>query len=225
MHKVHIMFLLMLFTTINTLYSQECGPSCPVCSGTGESGGTLLSPKSLLISGIAIPTSDEDKGVVNLRYGVTKWLDIGAGYTINTKKPLWSLRVSPLSENEDGWRPGVILGTGSVQTGGNDQSVFAQLTKSWEFSEGFAMRVSGGVASLIPDFNKIYGVAGLTLTVTERVSPFVSFDGKNLHFGLAWIPVDWMTIGGLLVESKYAAVSLGFRWSFAKPEAESPGTI
>jgi hypothetical protein len=112
-----------------------------------------------------------------------------------------------------------------VQTGGSDQSVFAQLTKSWEFTEGFAMRVSSGVASLVPDFNEIYGVAGLTLTVTERISPFASFDGKNFHFGLAWIPVDWMTVGALLVESKDPAISLGFRWSFAKPEPESPGTI
>lgn len=225
MNRLFLIMSILLFGILSPGFSQECGPSCPVCSGTGESGSALLSPKSLLVSGIYIPTGDDENGVINMRYGVAKWLDIGAGYTVKAKKPIWSLRISPVSENEDGLRPGVIIGTGSVQTGGSDQSVYAQLTKSWEFTEGFAMRLSGGVASLVPDFNKIYGVAGLTLTVTERVSPFTSFDGKNFHFGVAWIPVDWMTVAALLVESKYPALSLGWRWSFSKPKPEAPKNI
>ena len=199
-------------------YAQECGPSCPVCSGTGEGGGALLAPKTLLATGLYIPDGEEERGVMNLRYGVYKWLDAGAGYAIEAEEFLWSMRLSPFAENEDGWRPGVILGTGSVQTGGSDQAVFAQLTKSREFKEGYAARLSAGIAGLSPDFERVYGIAGVTLTVTERFSPFASYDGENLHYGLAWIPAAWLTIGALMVESEEPAVSVGYRWSFANTE-------
>ena len=208
------LILILGFTTI--AYSQECGPSCPVCSGGGESSGSLLAAKSLLLTGIYIPKGEEETGVIKLKYGIFNWMDMGLGYTIKAEKPIWSLRISPISEDEEGWRPGLILGTGSVQTGGSDQSVFIQLTKSWELTEWFALRLAGGGASLIPDFKEIYGIAGITLSIYEKFSPFASFDGKNFHYGLAWIPFDWLTIGGLLVESEYFAISLGFRYSFAE---------
>jgi hypothetical protein len=214
----NLIISILLFAVLSIPYAQECGPSCPVCSGTGEGGGSLLKTRTLLISGIYLPTGEEEKGVISLRYGVFKWMDVGAGYTVKTEKPIWSLRLLPLSENEEGLRPGIIMGTGSVQTAGSDQSVFAQLTKSWEFREGFAMRVTGGIASLVPDFEKIYGIAGLTLTLTERFSPFASFDGNNFHFGISWIPLDMLTIAVLLVEAKEPAVSLGYRVSFGKSE-------
>ena len=209
---------LVLFGLIAMSNAQECGPSCPVCSGTGESGSGLLTKNNLLVTGIYIPTGEEELGVVNLRYGLFKWMDIGAGYTIKAEKPIWSIRFSPVTENEDGWRPGMIVGTGSVQTGGSDQSAYVQLTKSREFKEGYAIRLSGGVASLIPDFNKVYGIAGLTLTVTERFSPFASYDGNSFHVGAAWIPTDWLTVGAILVEMEYPALSLGYRFNFSKAE-------
>jgi hypothetical protein len=207
-------FVIILFCLACISESQECGPSCPVCSGTGESGGGLMKTRTLLVGGIYIPFGEEEIGVINLRYGVFKWMDVGAGYTIKAEKPIWSIRFLPLSENEESWRPGIIIGTGSVQTGGSDQSVFAQITKSWEFKEGFALRLAGGAASLVPDFDEIYGIGGITATVTEQFSPFASYDGKNFHVGLAWIPTDWLTIGALLVEMENPAVSLGYRFSF-----------
>jgi hypothetical protein len=175
-----------------------------------------MSVKTLLVTGIYIPTGEEEVGVVNVKYGLLKWMEVGAGYTIKAEKPVWSIRLLPVSEDEDGWRPGLIMGTGSVQAGGSDQSVFLQLTKSWEFVEGYALRLSGGAASLVPDFEKIYGIAGMTLTITERFSPFGSFDGNNFHTGLVWIPVDWLSVGALLVEMEYPAVSLGWRFAFSK---------
>ena len=72
---------------------------------------------TLLMSGIYIPEGEEETGVVNLRYGVFSWMDIGAGYAVEAERPIWSLRLQPISENEEGWRPAFILGTGSVQTG------------------------------------------------------------------------------------------------------------
>jgi hypothetical protein len=106
------------------------------------------------------------------------------------------------------------LGTGSVQTGGSDQSVFIQLTKAFDFGEEIAARFSIGVASLLPDLDKGYFLAGLTLTVTERWNPFLSYDGRNFHVGLSWIPKDWLFVAGLIVEMKYPAILVGNRWSF-----------
>lgn len=211
----YVFLFLITFGFANYASTQECGPSCPVCSGSGDNTGGLLTPKTLFASGLYLPNGDEETGVINLRYGITSWLDAGIGYTIEAEKPIWSARIQPFSECEDNWRPGLILGTGSVQTGGNDQSVFAQLTKSWEFSEGFSLRLSGGVATLSPDFDESFGLAGMTMTITESLSPFASYDGRNFHFGLAWIPTDWLTISGLLVEEETPAVSMGYRWSFS----------
>jgi len=123
--------LVVLFTGI--VYAQECGPSCPVCSGNSE--GALVARNSILISGLSIPTSEEERAVLNARYGIFSWLDAGFGYAVRTREFIWNVRAQPLTEDEGGWRPGIILGSGSVQTGGSDQSIYAQLTKSWEFGE------------------------------------------------------------------------------------------
>lgn len=138
LNSIKILVIATLFVGLfSQVFAQECGPSCPVCSGNSE--GALLSRNSLLISGLAIPTSEEEYGVVNVRYGIFKWLDAGVGYAFKAKKPIWSLRLQPVVEKEDKWWPGLIVGTGSVQTGKSDQSVYGQLTKSWEFGEAFAL--------------------------------------------------------------------------------------
>jgi hypothetical protein len=199
--------------------AQECGPSCPVCSGSGDNFGALLASKSLLASGLYIPDGEDETGVLNLRYGLSKWADIGIGYTIEAEKPIWSIRFQPVLECEDGWRPGLILGTGSVQTGESDQSVFTQLTKAHEFTEWLALRASTGISTLTPDFDEIYGLAGITLTVYERFSPFATYDGHNSHLGLSWIPADWLAISGLFLEMSDPAVSVGFRWNLSAGSA------
>jgi hypothetical protein len=84
-----------------------------------------------------IPTGEDETGVLNLRAGVTSWLDLGLGYTAKSKKLIWSVRWQPLAEDESSWRPAVILGTGSIQTGKSDQSIFIQLTKAFDISETF----------------------------------------------------------------------------------------
>jgi hypothetical protein len=135
---------------------------------------------------------------------------------MESEKFIWSVRLQPISENEESWRPAVIVGTGSVQTGGSDQSAFIQVTKSFEFSEIFSIRFSLGMASLLPAFDKEYFLAGITMTVTENWSPFFSYDGINYHVGLSWIPDDWLFATGLLVEMKDPAILVGFRWGFVK---------
>jgi hypothetical protein len=192
--------------------AQECGPSCPVCSGNSD--GALLARNSLLVSVMVIPTSEDEQGVVNVRYGILPWLDAGIGYAMITNRVLWNLRVQPLLEKENGWRPGIILGAGSVRVGGSDQSVYVQLTKSWEFSENVALRVNTSAATLIPGPNSVFGLCGITTSLFERFSVFANFDGRRFHEGASWIPLDWLTASALLVESKYPAASVAFKWMF-----------
>ncbi|MFC1614105.1 hypothetical protein ACFL5K_02290 [Gemmatimonadota bacterium] len=207
---IGLIFFIAIFN--NILKAQECGPFCPVCSGTGSSTSALVAPGVFIPSILYIPKGEEEKGVVNFRGGITSWLDVGVGYTIEAEKLLWSCRLQALKENESTLRPTLILGIGSVQTGGSDQSLFLQLSKSWELNEIFSVRISSGIAGLIPELNEFYGLAGLTLTITETWSPFISYDGINFHPGLSWIPTDWLAIATILVESKEPAISVGFRF-------------
>jgi len=174
----------------------------------------LVSSGVIIPNILYIPQGEEETGVVNLRSGITSWLDVGVGYGVKTEKLLWSIRLQPLQEVESSnYIPSVIIGTGSVQTGKSDQSAFLQLSKSWELNEIFSFRLSTGIASLLPDLDQHYGLAGVTLTITEKWSPFLSYDGNNFHPGLSWIPVDWLSLGFIIVESKEPAISVGFRYS------------
>lgn len=203
------LMLILLFVGVTS--AQECGPSCPVCSGAGGNDGALLSQKSAMVSALSIPTADEEKTVLNARYGVLKWLDAGIGYAFRTENVLWSVRAQPIFEKEDGWRPGVILGTGSVQTGGSDQSIYAQFIKSLEINEIFGLRLSAGMATLIPDFKDMYGLAGITASFYERIAAFTNYDGVSFHEGISWIPLDWLTLSFLMVESEFPAISVVFK--------------
>ena len=203
--------LLLVFLFAGITFAQECGPNCPVCSGVGGNDGALLSQRSVMISFLSIPTADEERTVFKTRNGRFGWLDAGIGYAVRTEKVLWSVRTQPVLEQEDGWKPGLILGSGSVQTGGSDQSVYAQLLKSWEISEVFGLRLSAGAATLAPDFDETYGLAGITASVNERYAAFVNYDGKSYHEGISWIPSDWLTLSFLMVETEFPAISLGFK--------------
>lgn len=194
--------------------AQECGPMCPVCSGSGQSAGTLLAPGSIVASALYIPEGEDETGVLNLRMGLASWVDIGLGYTVDSEKPIWSLRFMPVAEDESSWRPAIVLGTGSVQTGGNDQSVFIQATKAVDLSGDVAVRFSAGLAGLVPDLDRGYFLAGMTMIVAERWSPFFTYAGRSFHMGLAWIPNGWLFVSGLLVETKTPALMVGSRWSF-----------
>jgi hypothetical protein len=213
-------FIVLTFITILVaglginVQAQECGPGCPICSGSGSSTGAILASGTMVSTVMIIPNGEDDTGILNLRAGVTSWLDLGLGYSIKSEKLIWSVRFQPIAEDETSWRPGIILGTGSVRTGRSDQSVFLQLTKAFDFSEKISARFSVGIASLLPDLNQEFLLASLTMTVSERWSPFLSYDGRSFHFGLSWIPIDWLFIAGFMIEAKYPAVLAGYRWSF-----------
>ena len=207
---VSITFILSLS---NSVTAQECGPSCPVCSGSTD--GSLLASRSFLFTTMNIPNGEEEHSVLNLRYGAFSRFDMGVGYTVKSRKVIWNARFQALKEDEESWKPGIILGTGSVRTGGSDQSLYLHITESWEFSENFGLRITAGAASLVPEFGKVYGLFGMTTSIAEKFSPFVNFDGRNFHEGFAWIPLEWLTIAVILIESKDPAISVGIKRSFA----------
>ncbi len=113
---------------------QQCGPGCPACSG--KSVGDLLPQATILGSSLFIPDGEEETAVFNLRYGLFSWMDAGIGYALDEEETIWSVRVQPIAQDQGGWRPALILGTGSVQTGGSDQSGYIQLAKTLEIVEG-----------------------------------------------------------------------------------------
>jgi len=203
--------IIMILLLAGISIAQECGPNCPVCSGAGNNDGALLSQKSMLISVISIPTADEETTVANAKVGILNWLDAGIGYAFKTEKVLWNLKVQPVLEQKDSWRPGIILGTGSVQTGGSDQSIYGQLIKSLEISDAIDLQLSTGVATLVPDFDETYGLAGITTSFYDRISIFGNYDGKSFHEGISWSPSDLVSISFLMVESELPAFSIALK--------------
>ena len=211
--KVFVIIAGMFFIS-SKVYSQECGPNCPACSG-GSSGG-IIAKNNLVVSVLGIPASDDEYAVANLRYGVFNWMDVGVGYAFKAKNPIWSVRIKPLSENEDKWYPGIIIGTGSVRTGGSDQSVYGMLTKTVEFSEKFALQGYVGAASVFKDFENPFFLSGLSAIFLEKFTVFGSYDGKNFHEGIAWTATDNLTLSGLLIETRYPSLSVSYRFDLGK---------
>lgn len=198
----------------NKVYSQECGPNCPACSG-GSSGG-IIAKNNLVVSALGMPTSDDEYAVANVRYGVFNWMDAGVGYAFKAKDPIWSLRIKPLAEKEDRWYPGIIIGTGSVRTGGNDQSVYGMLTKTIEFNEKFAIQGYVGTASVFKDFENPFLLSGLSAIFFEKFTVFGSYDGLNFHEGFSWTATDNLTLSALMIESRYPSLSVSYGFDLGK---------
>jgi hypothetical protein len=193
----------LVVASVKTATAQQCGPGCPVCSG--KAVGDLLAPATLFGSVLYIPDGEEETAVFNLRYGLFPWMDAGIGYAVDAEEIIWSVRFAPVTQDVEGWRPALILGTGSVQTGGSDQSAFIILAKTLEIVEGrFGVGLAGGYATDLPDFEEDWGLGTLTLTFFDRVSSFYTYDGINSHLGLAVFATDWLTRGssGVPVEKR-----------------------
>jgi hypothetical protein len=162
-----IVIITVMFFASNISFAQECGPNCPACSG--GSGGKLINKNDLVVSALGISASDEEYAVATVRYGIFEWLDAGIGYAFQAKKPIWSIRLQPFSEDEDKWYPGLILGTGSVRTGGSDQSIYGMLTKTVEFSEKFAIQGYVGAASIFKKMDEPFFLSSLSFVFVEKL--------------------------------------------------------
>jgi len=150
---------------------------------------------------------------------LSSWMDAGIGYARESEKLIWSVRFQPVAQDRDGWRPGVIIGTGSVQVGESDQSAFIQLAKTMEIIEGrLGISLAGGYATDLPDLEKNWGLGTFSLTLYDRVSPFYIYDGINSHGGLSLFATDWLTLSGYLLEMETPALSVNFLWAFGGRE-------
>ena len=208
------LFLVLILTGVAR---GQCGPGCPACSG--KAVGDLLPQATMLASGLYIPDSEEESAVFNLRYGLFPWMDAGIGYTIDAEETIWSVRVQPIAQDQDGWRPALILGTGSVQTGGSDQSGYIQIAKTLEIVEGrLGITLAGGYATDLPDLKEDWGLGRFSMTLFDRVSPFYTYDGINSHIGLSIFATEWLTLTGYVLELEEPALSVNIQWNFGKKE-------
>jgi hypothetical protein len=181
----------------------------------------LVPPSTFLGTGLYIPNGEEESAVLSLRYGLVSWLDAGIGYAVDTEEVIWSVRAEPIAQDSEGWRPGIVLGTGSVQTGGSDQSAFFQIAKTLEvIEEKVEISLVGGYATDLPDWQEDWGLGTITLTLFERVSPFYTYDGVNSHAGLTFFVSDWLTLTGYALEMEESAVSAGAQWGLAAKEGK-----
>ncbi|MBW1804644.1 MAG: hypothetical protein JRJ85_28450 [Deltaproteobacteria bacterium] len=121
MKRIILIHLLFFAFTIN-VNAQGCGPNCPACSGTID--GSLLAQGTLSAQGLIMPTAEDEKGIITVKYGIFNWLDAGVGYSVNAEKFIWNARLQPIKEDKEGWKPAAILGTGSIRTGTSDQSFY-----------------------------------------------------------------------------------------------------
>jgi hypothetical protein len=140
-------------------------------------------------------------------------MDVGIGYGFLKEKVAWNIRVNTIYESKSSLRPGIIIGTGSVQTFKSDQSLYIQAYKSFDIANSSMLRVSIGLASLVPDFEKMYALTGITITLNQSWSTFGNFDGRSLIPGVTWSPSDWLTVAGMIIEGKFLAIFLGYRFS------------
>jgi hypothetical protein len=216
MIKKFIYIVLFMIGFTNQIFAQTCGPNCPACSGSSD--GSLIPVKSLSLQGMYIPNGEEENGIVNLRYGAFEWLDLGVGYTFKSEKFIWNARIQAFKQDVDTWKPGLIIGTGSIRTGSSDQSIYASLLKTIEISENFETSLSGGIATLTSDLEKIYGIGNVSLIFYEKVTVYANFDGISFHEGIAWSINDWLSTGVMLVESKDFAITAKITKALFKSE-------
>lgn len=199
--------------------AQQCGPGCPACSG--KAIGDLLAPKTLFGTVLYIPDGEEETSVYNIRYGVFSWLDAGIGYAQDAEEVIWSVRVQPISQDLEGWRPGLVAGTGSIQTGGSDQSLYAQLLKTWDVVEGkLEVSLAGGYATDWPDFEEDWGLGTVSVTLYDCVSPFYTYDGLNSHAGVSVYVTEWLTLTGYALEMEELALMAGVQWALGEKDKD-----
>ncbi len=148
-------------------------------------------------------------------------MDAGIGYAVDAEEVIWSVRVAPIAQDVESWRPALILGTGSVQARGADQSAFGILAKTMEIVEGrFAVGLAAGYATDLPDFEEDWGLGTLTLTFFDRASSFYTYDGINSHLGLAVFATDWLTLTGYYLEFEEPGIMAAVQWGFGEKEDE-----
>lgn len=190
--------------------AQSCGPACPDCSGGGA--GRVLPAGTIVGSALLIPDGDDETAVYNLSVSPSDWLTVGAGYAVEAEEEFWSVRLRVFPEK--GWRPEMLLGTGSVQAGGSDQSAYVQWGKCFGIYESVELGLMGGYATDMPDFEEDFGLGQVRLTLVETLSPFYLYDGVTSHVGATWHATTWLDLTGYVLEMDTAAAAIALKWEF-----------
>lgn len=212
---VLIMVVLVIQASVR-LFPQECGPGCPICTGPGNFSHPLIPPATIVIHSVWIPEHAEETAIHSFRAGIVSWMDVGVGYTYPSRKMLWSIRFQAIREDPRGWKPTLLLGTGSVQMGHADQSIYAQVTKSFSIEQVMKLRISLGMATLMPDMNELALLASFVLQVKNRWALLYAYDTRENHLGITWYPYRWLMVSGLLFEMKHPGFSVGLRLALAR---------
>jgi len=206
--------ILLVFLTISLLFlssfAQECGPNCPLCSGSGINTEGMLVPGTIFANALFVPEGEETV-VSTLKFAVHKRLNLGIGYINKSEDFIWNARLLVLEEKEK--LPGLVVGTGSVRMGGSDQSVFFSATKNFEENLGLPLRISAGAASVVSDFNEVYFIGTISYSIKNMLTPFVTYDGINPHFGATLQLFKYFTVGGYYIEKEYLGFSAGLRFN------------
>ena len=185
----------------------QCGPGCPACSGgTNES---MLDPYAIKGTFMVIPDGEEETAIFNVSSTVMPWLELGIGYAMDAERAIWNVKVQVLKEQAGPLQPGVVVGTGSVETGGSDQSGFLQLFKNLDLLPGAELGLSAGFASDLPDLDEGFWLANVSVTFRDLYAPFYSYDGSASHAGMVWYVNDWFQLSGILLEMEEPAISFG----------------
>ncbi len=199
-------------TTLNASgLMAQCGPGCPAC--TGGVTDSILDPNTILGSVMNIPDGEEETTILNFSGTVTPWLELGLGYAVDGERVIWNARARLFDEQAESWKPSLVLGTGSVEAGGSDQSGYIQLFKNIDIMPDLVWGLSGGLASDLPDLNDTFWLANISLNYRETIAPFYSYDGSASHVGMTWYARDWLQVSGTYLEMENVAITVGFKWA------------
>ncbi len=187
----------------------QCGPGCPACSGgINES---ILDPNTIKGAVMYIPDGEEETAILNFSGTVAPWLELGLGYSLDKEKVIWNAKARLVDEQVGAWGPALVVGTGSVEAGGSDQSGYIQLFKNIDLVPDVVWGLSGGYASDLPDLEVGFWLANVSLTFRDTFTPYYSYDGSASHAGLTWHANDWLQLSGTYLEMEDLAISIGFK--------------
>lgn len=212
----HILSLIAVFCflvmPIPAASAQDCGPNCPICSGSGFDTEAMLSNKTVFTNALLFPDAEETL-ITGVKFSVSSKVDLGFSYLSTSRKVIWSARALLLAEEEEGWIPSIILGIGSVRANTSDQSIFLTATRNLESTIGVPLRLSMGAAAFMTEPDRLYPIGTLSYLYKEKLFPFISYDGVNINYGAAYFILETLHIGLMYIENRYLGVTTGFRFA------------
>jgi hypothetical protein len=191
-------------------YAQDCGPNCPICSGSGFDTEAMLSNKTVFTNARLFPDAEETL-IGGMKLAVSSRLDLGLNYLTTSRKVLWNARA--LLVVEEDWKPAIILGIGSVRANTSDQSIFLTATRNLESTVGVPLRLSVGAAAYLSESDRVYPIGTLSHLYKEKLFPFISYDGVNFNYGAAYFVLETLHIGLIYAENRYLGLTTGFRFA------------